>query len=65
MKLASWLKAQQKTQAAFAEELGMSQPYVAQLCAGSKWPSRETVRRIQEVTRGMVSADDFIEHSNA
>ena len=60
MKLAVWLKAQGKTQATLAEELGMSQSYVAELCAGNKWPGRQTAERIRDVTRGMVSADDFM-----
>jgi predicted transcriptional regulator len=60
MKLRVWMKTQGKTQAALAEELGISQTHVAHLCAGKRWPGRETAERIREATRGMVSADDFM-----
>ena len=65
MKLSVWLKAQGKTQTAFAEELGSSQSYIAQLCKGDKWPGRQMAERIRDATRGMVSADDFLEPPEA
>lgn len=59
MRLREWLRAEQKTQETFAGEIGMSQSYIAQLCAGSKWPSRETARKIVEKTGGAVTMQDF------
>lgn len=64
MKLSEWLKAQRKTQVEFANEIGVSQSYVAELCGGSKWPGREIVGRIRDATGGSVSADDFITAHN-
>ena len=56
MKLAVWLKAEGKTQAAFADELGMSQSYIAELCAGNKWPGRRTAELLRDLV-GDLEAD--------
>lgn len=61
MRLGIWLKQQRVTQMQFAETLGISRNYVSELGAGKKWPSREVAQRIREATRGMVSADDFLD----
>lgn len=46
----------------FARRIGMSHSYVSQLCGdASPWPSRETMRRIVEETKGAVTANDFVD----
>jgi transcriptional regulator with XRE-family HTH domain len=52
-------------QADFAGQIGRSAAYVSMLCAGKIWPSREVVSRIHNVTRGKVSANDFMQPDEA
>lgn len=61
-KLATWLKDKKITQRAFAAEIGMSEPYVSQICADPPafWPSREVFVRIGEATEGAISPNDFL-----
>lgn len=61
MKLNEWLRAERKTQEIFASEIGRSQSYIAQLCAGTKWPSKETAQRILTATHGQVTMHDFLQ----
>jgi plasmid maintenance system antidote protein VapI len=65
MKLKDWLWTQRLRQTEFAETLGVSNGYMSELCSGQKWPSRDMARRIVEATGGQVSANDFIDSTDA
>jgi len=43
----------------FAKELGITPSYVTRLCKGTPWPGRELARKIGEVTKGYVTANDL------
>lgn len=60
MKLADYLAQNQIRRSDFAARIGKSQSYVTMICQGVVWPSREAVARIQEETRGAVTANDFV-----
>ena len=60
MKLAKYLKLKGMTQQQFADKLGCTQNYVSKLLHYQSWPSREAAEAIAEVTRGKVTANDFL-----
>lgn len=61
MKLADWIKRERKTRVEVAEYLGVSPPYITNLCSDEPcWPSRDVVARLIELTGGEVSAPDFL-----
>jgi len=61
--LSTYLKAQSVTQANFAELVGVSQGYIAKLCAGSKQPSLEVAKRVEKATDGDVKVSSWPEFS--
>lgn len=60
MKLKDWRKDQHLTMAEAGTLLGLSQPSLSRIEAGKQWPDRPTMERIQEVTKGAVTPNDFI-----
>lgn len=60
MKLADYLRENGITRSAFAEEIGVSQSLVTQLCQDEVWPGREVARRISDATNGEVTPNDFL-----
>lgn len=64
MKLRDWLAREGMTQSAFAKALDTSQGYVADLCAGTRWPGREIARNIVVATKGQVTPNDFLMNGN-
>ena len=59
MKLGEWLEKRNITQQAFADRIGKSQAAVSRYISGKIMPSRETVKRIREETKGKVGLDDW------
>lgn len=60
MKLDTYLAEKGIARMAFAEQIGVSQSLVTQLCQGKIWPGRDVARRIAEATEGAVTANDFV-----
>ena len=46
-------------QSSFAEMLGVSRTYVNKVIKGRRTPSFKLTKKIQEVTNGLVTLDDF------
>lgn len=65
MQLTAYLKNKNIRQADFAEQIGRSAAYVSMICRGQIWPSRDVVNRIFDVTGGKVTANDFMQPSEA
>jgi len=59
MKLAVYLAQADLTDRAFAKRLGVSTAFVHRLKAGRRLPSLSVLRRITDLTRGNVRAEDF------
>lgn len=59
--LERWLFDHRMRRVEFARRIGTAQSYITELCQGKKWPSRETVIKIQAATEGAVTANDFVE----
>lgn len=66
-RLAAWLKKNGRTRSAFAREIGVSAPYMTQLCAAPPvyWPSREVAERILKATDGEITPNDFMREGSA
>lgn len=60
MLFAEWIKKSGKTRTAVASEIGVSPSLITQLCDGSVWPGKEVAGRIQAVTEGQVTPNDFM-----
>jgi 3,4-dihydroxy 2-butanone 4-phosphate synthase/GTP cyclohydrolase II len=60
MKLAEYIEARGVKRIDFAKAIGVTPGYITSLCNGACWPSREIVQRIKKVTRGAVTANDFM-----
>lgn len=61
MRLADWIEAQGKSRKEVADFLGVSPPYVTNLCSDTpSWPSRDVMAKLREMTDGAVSAADFL-----
>lgn len=65
MKLSQWLDEQGIHRIRFAMLAGISQPYVTELCQGSKWPSRDVAVKIMKATAGAVTPNDFLDQPGA
>lgn len=52
--LSEYLKAQQLTQADFAGRIGVTQGYIAKLCASRATPTLQTAHKIEIATSGAV-----------
>lgn len=61
MQLADFLIEKNMTQQAFADAIGVRQSSVSKWLQGLSRPSWPVMKRIQETTGGVVSANDFIE----
>lgn len=68
MKLVDWLRGldcdpprPRMTNVEFARRIGGSESLVTQYCDGSVWPGREKMNLIVQVTRGAVTANDFLQ----
>lgn len=61
MKLSDYLAASGTTRAAFAEQVGVSQSLITQLCQDQVWPGRDVAARIVEATGGRVTPNDFLQ----
>lgn len=61
MKLKEWLSKEGLTQEAFAKLLGSDQGHVSDLVRGKVRPRLDSVARIEEVTKGVVRAQDWLE----
>lgn len=62
--LSAYLKSSGKTQAALASEVGVTQAYIAKLCA-SGVPSLPVAIAIAKATGGAVSAESWVSRSAA
>lgn len=62
MRFADWLSSTGMSQEAAAKELCITQGRVSQLVKGG-WPGRDLALKIKEMTKGQVSADDFLSES--
>ena len=60
MKLREWLDKSGMDDAEFAEKIGKSPSFVSYLASGSKRPSLDTIDEIARVTKGEVTANDFM-----
>lgn len=60
MKLVDWLKVQKMTQAEFAELIDSDQGHISDLVRGKARPRLENVLRIEKVTGGAVTVDDWV-----
>jgi 3,4-dihydroxy 2-butanone 4-phosphate synthase / GTP cyclohydrolase II len=60
MRLPDYLAERNITHEAFAETLGVHPTTVYRLCSGLSFPKRSTIRQILELTRGRVTANDFL-----
>lgn len=60
MMLADYLKANNLSEAIFAEMIDTSQPTVHRLKHGNSWPGREVAERIFVATGGAVTPNDFM-----
>lgn len=61
MKLKTWIKAEGISDAEFARRLGVNPTQVSRWLAGKVRPDWDYLKKIILITRGQVSADDFIE----
>lgn len=61
MKLREWLQQQALTQEAFARLLGSDQGHVSDLVRGKVRLRLDSVVKIEEVTKGAVRAQDWLE----
>ena len=61
MQLQQWLKKQSMPIMVFAERVGAHRSSIYRFIKGQTLPRREVLRRIAEVTRGQVTANDFVE----
>lgn len=59
MTLAQYLHSKEMTEAAFAAHLNVSQVTVHRYIKGQRFPDRETILRISELTDGRVSPADW------
>lgn len=57
MKLADWLQINGITQRAFAEQIGVTQGRISQICAAGT-DSLSTASKIEEATQGAVTATE-------
>lgn len=60
MQLDDWLKAENLTEAAFAERIGVRQATVNRYRKGERYPDRRVMRRIMRETAGKVTPEDFL-----
>ena len=60
MKLAQYLETKKITDGEFAEKIGVSLQAVHRYKNGQRFPRPEHLSKIQEVTGGRVTANDFI-----
>jgi len=65
MDLKSWRLDRKLTQAVAGELLGLSQPTLAKIEAGGRWPTPETIALIERGTNGSVTANDILAHFQA
>ena len=64
MKLSDWLAKEGMTQQAFADELGVTQGRISQICARGT-DSLRMATKISEITNGEVPPDDVMKHREA
>lgn len=62
MKLASYLAANEISEADFAAKIGVARETVNKLKNGQLWLSSETAERILRATGGEVTPNDFLAH---
>lgn len=61
MTLAEWIDRSEMSRTSVAEALGVSPAYVTNLCSPqANWPGRDLMVRIRELTKGEVTANDFL-----
>lgn len=58
-RLKQWLKEHNITGAQFAEMMGVRQSAVSMWLTGERFPSRENIQKIVELTGGKVQPNDF------
>jgi transcriptional regulator with XRE-family HTH domain len=61
VKLSDWLKQEGLTQEAFGKLLGSDQGHVSDLVRGKVRPRLESVAKIEHVTKGQVTAQDWLD----
>lgn len=61
MKLGEWLKQEKMTQEAFGRLIASDQGHVSDLVRGKVRPRLESVARIETVTKGAVTAQDWMD----
>lgn len=59
MTLAQYLKQNGINQVDFGNKIGLSGASVSRLKRGLQWPDKDTVKRIELATGGLVTANDF------
>ena len=59
LKLKQYLEKHKITHAAFAERVGVSQATVNRYVSGDRSPSKRTILRIKEATKGFVKERDW------
>lgn len=60
MRLAEWLKQENKTATDLAAEIPVDTSTVTRYVNGQRVPRKEHMRRIRDITNGAVTADDFM-----
>lgn len=60
MRLVDYLDLHGLKRGDFARTIGVTSGWVTCLCDGTGWPSHDVAERIANVTKGAVTANDFI-----
>lgn len=60
MKLSAWISKKKLTHAAFGAMIGATQAAVSRYVSGQRVPRPRVMARIVEVTKGQVTANDFV-----
>lgn len=59
MKLENYLDKKKINQSSFAQMIGVSRTHANKMIKGRRTPSFKLAKKIQEVTEGLVTIDDF------
>jgi transcriptional regulator with XRE-family HTH domain len=62
--LQSWIE-ENTTQARFADEAGLSKPYLSEILSGKKTPSLDMASRLSRATGGVVPISAFVSPAEA
>lgn len=58
--LDQWLTDNNRSREWLAEKIGTTEASLSRIVNGKQWPSRETFRLLAKITKGAVTANDFL-----